>query len=68
MKSYVMTGMNQPRLSCPYPTGKCHRIIHILMSMMIRLITEGILHQHLYAFKQSHILISHLLHIRNIGQ
>ena len=68
MKSYVMTGMDQPRLSCPYPSGKCHRIIHILMGMMIRLITEGIYHQHLYAFKQCHILFGHLLHIGDIGQ
>jgi len=67
VKSNIVTGMYQPRLPCPYPAGKGHRIVNILMSMMIRLVAEGIHHQHLYAFEQRLILMVYLLHIGDIG-
>ena len=67
MASYVVTGVDEPRLAGSYPTGKADGIIDGLVRV-VGLVTKGIDDEHLGALKIGKLGIGNGFHVCDIGQ
>ena len=67
MTANVVAGVDEPRLTCPYPTGKGNGLVERLMRVM-GLLTQGVDHQYLGTLNIRNLTLVDGLHIGDISQ
>ena len=66
MSTDMVAAVYQPRLACPYPTGKSNGFCNSLVRM-VGLWTEGVHYQHVTATGIGHLFVSDGFHVRDVG-
>ena len=67
MTADVVTAMDEPRLACPYPTGKVDSVGDGLVGV-VRFFTQGVDYQHIRTLDIGQFLVADGLHVGDIGQ